>query len=77
MTRLVTTARAAQSPGRPLQPPGCCASLRDRLRRPWTLEPLPTLRQDHQGQATACPHPRAARAHPEPGRPWTTTPYVS
>ena len=60
---VVATARPARTTGRPLQPQGCCASLRDRLRRPLTLEPLPTLRQTPSGKATACPSPRAARAH--------------
>ena len=55
VNEVVTSARAAQAPGRPLQPQRCCASLRDRLRRPLTLEPLPTLRQDHHGQVTALP----------------------
>jgi hypothetical protein len=41
MTAVVTTAQATHPMDRPLQPQGCYASLRDRLRRPLTLEPLP------------------------------------
>ena len=70
---MVTSARAAQAPGRPLQPQRCCASLRDRLRRPVTLEPLPALRQDHNGQVTALPATTRRPSSQPSGYPTTPT----
>jgi hypothetical protein len=67
--RLVTPARAAQYPGRPLQPPGCCAS----LTRPPAAALDPGASADPaagspMGQATACPELTRRPNSPEPRR---------
>jgi hypothetical protein len=62
MTRLVTTARAAQSAGRPLQPPGCCAS---RTRPPpAALDPGATA-DPAAGSPRGRPPPAPTHAPPE------------
>ena len=75
MTRLVTTARAAQSAGRPLQPPGCYAS----LTRPPTAALDPGASTDPapgspRGRSPPAPTHAPTELTPNPGRPWTTPP---